>query len=459
MSPSTIELTPVFDYFDALIPAQGEQSTCYIGLSGGVDSVVLLHICANWCQQRVEQRVDAPKLVALHINHDLSDKSDQWQRFCQALCADLSVEFIAEPVGVLIEGASNVELQARKARYRAFEKHLQKGDKLLLGHHQDDQLETFLLRAFRGSGPSGLGAIPQVRPMGRGELHRPLLNTRRDQLVAYAQQHKLTWVEDESNQNTDFDRNYIRHQLVPVIKARWQSVGETVSRSAELCRDNQQLIDDLAELDLASLCSKGLWGEPRLDCQLLQNLSLARQANTLRRWFAHHTEFKQPILMPSQFQLQQILSDLVKAPSDSAAEVVWGQYCCRVFKGHLYLLDAEKLKQCREQIEQVKPVDWNGCSSIRLACGGVLSSSATEPQNLSVQYRQGGEAIVLEKRGTKKLKAILQELEVPPWHREKLPLIYREGELIAMADLCQTEKARAILPKLRYCVKSLTDMA
>lgn len=220
---------------------QCTQPRLVVALSGGVDSVVLLHLLAifkkkNRCYQ----------IIAHNVHHGLSENADQWQQFCARFCVTLSVPFIASKVTLQKKTRTSLEALAREARYQCFQESMQKNDIILTGHHQNDQLETLLLALKRGSGSTGLQGIRVQQNFSNGFLLRPLLIFSREQLVDYAEANELQWIEDESNQNTEFDRNFIRHKISPLLLERWPAIANSASRTAQLCQEQQRLLDEVA---------------------------------------------------------------------------------------------------------------------------------------------------------------------------------------------------------------------
>lgn len=215
-----------------------------VGYSGGLDSTVLLNLLVGL--------VAPNRITAVHVNHGLSPQADEWETFCRQQAMQLQLPFVAQKVSVKNLG-QGIEEAARDQRYQVFEQYLPAGGALLLAHHQDDQQETLLLRLLRGAGPKGLGAMDQRRRFGEGWLVRPLLQASRRALEEYATEHQLSWIEDPSNQDTHFDRNYLRSKVLPLINRRWPGASQTMGRSAHLCRESDALLTDLAQLDMAQL--------------------------------------------------------------------------------------------------------------------------------------------------------------------------------------------------------------
>ncbi|MFC3114249.1 tRNA lysidine(34) synthetase TilS [Cellvibrio fontiphilus] len=383
------------------------QACCWVGFSGGLDSTVLLHALAQ---------LHLPiRLRALHINHQISPYADAWQQQCAAFCAQLGIAFSAEKVRVINTG-KGVEDAARTARYEVFERYLGAGDLLLTAHHANDQAETLLLRLVRGTGPRGLAAMAAQRPLGNGLLVRPLLGFSRAQLEAYARAQQLRWVEDESNQDDAYDRNFLRNQVLPLLVQRWPALMRKWQQTAELCAEQEDLLTELAQADLRAATPRAERVGQSIDLQALKALSPARVQNLLRYWLR-----SQGLSAPEQNHWQQIRQQLLDAKPDSEANVSWGDVSLRLFRGRLYRLPV-RLPTLALQLELCPAAD-KPMLSPRLS-------------NLQIRPRLGGERCKPAGRAhSQTLKKLLQEYGLEPWWREQLPLVYSGDELVAVGDL------------------------
>ena len=216
------------------------KSTIWVAYSGGMDSETLLHLFND-----IRLKHPSITLKAMHINHQLSDSSNQWQTHCQQTCNNLNISLIIEKI--TLPANHGIELAARELRHQCFIKHLKKGDILLMAHHQKDRVETFLYHSFKGSGLKGLCSIPITRKLSHASIYRPLLKHGHDELIEYANKHKLVWVYDESNAQVKFSRNYIRHKLLPIINERWPAALSSIARTIDHCAEARQLIDDFIQ--------------------------------------------------------------------------------------------------------------------------------------------------------------------------------------------------------------------
>ena len=398
-----------------------------IGLSGGLDSTCLTHA--------MDRLVTAGKLLqpllALHVNHGLHPDADSWQQSCAAFCKRMGVAFTARRVSVNAGGS--LEKAARDARYTAFEDVLEPGDMLLLAHHRDDQLETFLLRLMRGAGPESLGGMPQLRAVGPAVLYRPLLSFSRCELVEYATGARLNWVKDSSNMQLQHDRNYLRHRVLPLIAERWPAYQAAWSKSLQLLDEAATGLIDLTQEDLQQLNA----GEGRLALAALEKLPLFRVRNAVQHWIG-----LAGLPRPGWHSLQRLEQVLTGCGQNKLVHEC-AQYRLQTFDGYLWLL---RSALCFNPLIPVRlPVNPAAESEIMLPENGRLTISCQTGQGLSrslfdrseagIRYRQGGEAIRLPGRPRKSLKKLLQEQRIPPWVRERLPLLYLGNELVCVPGI------------------------
>ena len=404
---------------DALLTEAWQHSlasyhTLFVGFSGGLDSTVLLHSLAShpaW----------VGKLQAIHVHHGLSVNATSWQAHCQQWCDLLNVPLIVRSVKV--DCRANIEEGARQARYEAFSSVLRDNDCLLLAHHCDDQAETVLLQLFRGAGIDGLAAMPAVKMLGKGQLARPFLQHSRQRLEAYARHHQLTWVEDESNQNSDFSRNYLRRDIMPLLRTKWPAVVGNIVRSATHCQSAQLNLGALATIDCREL------DKPKNTLQLatLQTLEPTRVANILRVWLQNND-----IRLPSVSILNRLINEVIPASADATPLVQWGDAVVRRYQHTLYLLKNEGQMLFSDREWQEFP------AALQLDVGHYLYASPAieglrvpEGCSVHVRFRQGGE--VFYWRGqTKQLKKLWQQWQVPPWRRDLIPLLYIDNRLAAV---------------------------
>lgn len=405
--------------FASLTPFVDAPSWC-VALSGGLDSSVLLHALVS-----LKGRQTLPVLRAIHVHHGLQAAADAWPAHCQRLCDGLGVELAVRHVRVAL--AASIEQSARDARYAAFAEALLPGEVLLTGQHRDDQAETLLLRLLRGAGVRGLAGMPVRRRLGVGELVRPLLDVSRAELLAYAQAHGLQWVEDPSNQQMQFSRNYLRHAVLPAITARWPQVRRSLARTAGHLAEARELLDELAQEDLALLSAPDefSWLKlPSLNLPALKQLSPARQRNALQYWLASRTRLPDSDHWAGWCDLRD---------ASVGASAVWRLTDGELHRGGdcIYWLNGAWLAPLAE------PAHWNDpLETLRLPGNGSVSLNGNPPQQpLRIGYRQGGETLEIPGRGRRDLKRLLNERHVPPFVRSRLPLLFAGDRLLAVANL------------------------
>ncbi|MFI4967712.1 MAG: tRNA lysidine(34) synthetase TilS [Gammaproteobacteria bacterium] len=394
----------------------------WVALSGGLDSTVLLQALAA-------QRGALPgELRAVHVNHGLHARASEWQQHCVTLCASLGVPLECRVVRVQPLAGESLEAVAREQRYAAFRSVLASGDLLLLAQHQDDQMETFLLQALRGAGVRGLAAMPETASVDGLHLARPLLDCSRAELETWARQQGLVWVEDPSNSDTGFDRNYLRHEVLPRLKTRWPGAGETLARSARLSAEADSLLKELAAEDHARYGATDT-----LPLRALRELSAPRARNLLRHWLqARH------LPLPPAHKLDEILHQAEARPDRNPC-IEWAGAEVRRYRQRLYA--QQPVTAVPEEFRLRPGVAQSlgeGLGVLRLvpASGEGLRAALCGPEGLAVAFRQGGESCRPAGHGHERpLKKWLQELHVVPWLRDRLPLVHAEQQLLAVAGL------------------------
>jgi len=427
-----------------LLPGFPDVTIC-VALSGGVDSTALLAALAA-----------APggvRLRALHVNHGLHANAKHWSAHCRKLARRLGVPLQVVAVRVRREQGLSLEEAARVARYRCFAERLRDGEALLTAHTQDDQLETVLLQLFRGSGLPGLAAMPVVAPLGSGKLVRPLLACSRAQLEAWARTRELAWVEDDTNRDERFDRNYLRRRVLPAVRQRWPGVAAAVARSARHAAEAQALLAMLARADLERASD----GES-LSVKTLRSLPLDRRRNVLRLWIA-----RCGYPAPDARRLDEIAGPLIDARIDAKPRVEWGRGGSGAAKASARVTvtrhaDLLSLADCDPVLDSGAPAaelawNWRQSSRCALPDGGALELTPEKhgpidldalPPRLAVTWRRGGERLRVRRDGPRRaLKSLLREAHVPLTERARMPLIRADGALIAAADLWIDDSVRA----------------
>jgi tRNA(Ile)-lysidine synthase len=390
------------------LPIPGSPSSIWwIGFSGGLDSTVLLHALA---QLRLPVQ-----LRALHINHQISSNANRWQSQCADVCAQLSIPFYAEKVSVVNTG-KGIEDAARAARYSVFEKYIARDNYLLTAHHANDQAETLLLRLMRGTGPRGLAAMAAVRALGEGWLARPMLHFTRAELEAYALTHQLTWADDESNVDDDYDRNFLRNQVMPLLHSRWPEFKRKWQQTAELCAQQEGVMEEIAREDLLRVAPLVERIGQSLELKALVGLSPARKQNLLRYWLRlnNHTT-------PEQSHWHQIEQQIFAGRDDAQPRVAWGNVALQTYRERLYALPL-----------QMPELELH----MQLSDASVKPRLKVDLPDMRIGYRSGGERCKPVGRGhSQTLKKLLQEYQLEPWLRDRVPLVFSGDNLVAVGDL------------------------
>ena len=403
-----------------------EHTRIRVALSGGLDSVLLLHLAAFCHRARVP--VDA-----IHVNHQLQHNAAETESFCRDICGDLGIPLVVRRVTVMTgkdaDAVGGIEEAARKARYQVFEELLEPGHLLLMAHHADDQAETVLFRLLRGSGVAGLAGMPRCRPLGQGQLARPLLDIERAQLALWAEQAGLRWVEDPSNADCRYDRNFLRHSIIPELKTRWPGLTGRIRHSAESCGDSEFLNGVLAQQQWQQ-CSTP---EGNLSVAALAVLSLPEQKNLLY-WWIRRRGFRPP----SSPALIQVLHDLLAAGEDRSPGFFGPGYSLRRFRGQVWLVASsqEPLPQRPAPLVPGDSVRWGHW---RLVLEPASANPKIPSPEIRISTRQGGERLRPCPDGpSKSLKKWFQEHSIPPWERSSIPLVFAgsgdERELVAVGD-------------------------
>ncbi|WP_339490019.1 tRNA lysidine(34) synthetase TilS [Pseudomonas rhizophila] len=394
--------------------------TWRIAFSGGLDSTVLLHLLASLSKNEA-----LPPLRAVHVHHGLQAVADAWPDHCRSVCKALGVPL--EVVNVQVPAGASVERAAREARYAAFVALLHSNEVLLTGQHRDDQAETLLFRLLRGAGVRGLSAMPRQRPLGQGYLLRPLLDVSRAELEAYATQQGLNWIEDPSNDDHRYARNFLRQRVFPVLTEQWPQASTTLARSAAHLSEAQGLLDDLARIDLdraITPCAFDWLGLRSLELAPLRALSPARQRNALSHWLVSMTTLPDSDHWSGWDSLRDAADD---------ARPIWRLAGGELHRagGRVWWLSDRWLRPA------AGPVEWTlTAQALTLPDNGTVALDGKMPDGpLCVRYRQGGEAMMLPGRGHRDLKRLLNERGVPAFARGRLPLLYRDEQLLAVAGL------------------------
>lgn len=398
-----------------------EAKRFLIAYSGGLDSHVLLHLLSQSPQNLVQFR-------AMHVHHGLQEGADQWLEHCKKTCKLLNVPFVSEKVKIKRHTGQSIEDQSRIARYEALFENLKPDEVLLTAHHQSDQAETLLLQLFRGAGVNGLASMPLLKTLNHGDEEiyhaRPLLLQSFESLKHYASEHELFYIEDPSNFDNTFDRNYLRNSVLPSLRERWPSIDKTLSRVASIQSQTKEILDKVAENNIDQISENN----SEISIEKLLGYSKEEQILLIRFWIN-----QQGFKAPSELKLQKLFSDVINAKSDAKPLLEWSDTQIRRFKGKLFIMESLP-KHDEKQIQY-----WNGESSLYISS----IDKTLHPQDLtrksddiSIRFRQGGEKIYSNKRGRSiSLKNLFQELEVPPWVRPRIPLVYEDEKLVQIIGM------------------------
>ncbi len=386
----------------------------FLAYSGGLDSSVLLHLLVS--------APHAYEIIPWHINHGLLDVAMEMEQFCitQAENYDLVARVDRLELGDI---KGNIEAQARYQRYRLFKRETVVGDCVVTAHHADDQAETLLLNALRGSGTAGLRGIARQRSLGAGLLLRPLLRFRRAHIEDYASLHKLHWFDDPSNANSRFDRNYLRNQVMPAIRQRWPHYQDAFSTVSELQAETQDVLDEIGQADLALVKKPESNGIVTLDKPALLAMSEGRRKNLIRYWIA-----AQGLPVLPQKRLRELLKQLHSRP-DSMPQIAMSDYSVRLYDQRLFLVRSNTGKTCAGVFEfglksaiDIDPLD------LHLRRSSIFERLQIRDLGQQLSLKIPGEATSgLDDRH--RLKRMFQKHRVPPWLRYSVARIYLDGRL------------------------------
>lgn len=396
-----------------------------VAYSGGVDSHVLLDLLVQL--QSLHQR----PIKIIHVHHGLSQYADDWVNHVEQIAQAYHVDFVIKKVTVNQQQAS-LEDAARQARYQAINQELIDGDVLLLAHHQQDQAETFLLRLLRGSGVKGLGGMAMIGSVPFNQLNipawRPLLTVNKSQILDYAQQRHLKWIEDDSNSDDSLNRNYLRHQVIPVLQQRWPSVSQQLVDTSQRMREADELLQTLAAIDYQQVQDRC----DSLNITRLAELSEARRNNVMRYWLQ-----QLGLNLPEHQQLLKLWSEVCLAKDDAQPLYYWPNVEVRRYRQCVFAM------RPLDAFDNKASVIWhNKQQPLLLPTGQILEPSQVQQDiaphywqngHISIAYRQGGEKIrPVGRQYHHDLKKLLQAEGIPTWQRERIPLLYINQQLAAV---------------------------
>jgi len=430
-------------------------NTYVVGFSGGADSTALLHALGN-----IRQQLDVP-VSAVHVNHGIHPHADRWQRHCIEFCRRLDIDLTCLDIKPDKRSGKGLEAEARHLRYQAISAMLNSADCLLTAHHADDQAETLLLNLMRGSGVEGLTAMPVSRPLGQGFLQRPLLHFKTSALKDYLRNNGLEWIDDPSNQSMTHDRNFVRHEVVPLLERRWPGVSQRLLLTQEAMSDARRLLEDLADDYLAARLDNPFVLE--LDRQCLDKPELLRLV--IRHWIRQSGAPGIPA-----YRLGTLCDQVRQHGGGDKISLHWDGWSLRFYRDRLWLQPDPAVNACPAQNwpEDRGWVDL-GTDVGRLSLVGSAGAGETAVPELPegdfvVGNRRKLEEGTLYRDGVhKRLKNLFQQAGIPYWLRDAIPICSLDGELAAVGDWCLSERFtrwladnavslnwRPIHPLLRY---------
>jgi tRNA(Ile)-lysidine synthase len=395
-----------------------------LAYSGGLDSSVLLHLLASRSHQF--------EVLVWHVNHGLQEIAEEMETFCRSQANEYKLAIKTSHLN-LDPKSSNLESKARQARYALFEQLLSKNDCLLTAHHADDQAETFLLNALRGSGSAGLRGIAKSRPIGQSILLRPLLEVSGEALSSYASVHQLEWFDDPSNASDRFNRNYLRHHVMPLLKARWPGYLDSIRSVISIQAETQDALDQLGSQDFQHLQTDPAKPEC-LSINELGELSRSRQKNVIRYWLKHFDHASLP-----QARLNQLIEQL-KTRNDAMPMITGSGYDIRIYDRCLFLVPdgdpgspAESYDFKNQQLLKIEAI---GLQIERQSIMQRLDKKDSG-QSIKLKFRRRGNTANSDRH---RLKRLFQKYKIPPWKRALTPQIYLDDELVDLWNLPLDER-------------------
>lgn len=399
-----------------------------VAYSGGLDSHVLLHLCARL--RAIDPRV--PPVVALHVDHGVQTASAQWAQHCAEVCEGLGIAFFSRraELGASSRGAVASEDLLRRARYREFESFCRHGDVLLLAHHQDDQVETVLLRLVRGAGVAGLAGMPRERMCGSARLYRPLLDVSRARLLDHAQAEGLAWIEDPGNARDGYDRNFLRLRVLPQLLGRFPGASTAIARAAHNLAQAAEICAERTRDDLDACTGTDRFGQPYLDLPAWHRLTRARADALLHAWIARHTPS-----VPDARALQTLREEVIAARADAQPSRVFGDTAIRRYRDRLYAVargEAPAGPGVVLRLGETVTIAGVGRIGLEAAAGPGVRPG----REYRIGFGSGSLRCHPAGRPGKTLRQLAQEHGIPPWWRSRLPLLFVDGELAAVAGVC-----------------------
>lgn len=411
-----------------IIKSQPRANTYLVAYSGGADSTALLYAL-----KQLENQLEAP-LKAVHVNHGIHADADLWQEHCEGFCTQQEIPLMCLRVNPMGGSGEGLEAEARHLRYEAMSALLEPGDSLLTAHHADDQTETLLLNLMRGSGVDGLSAMPANRPLGAGSLHRPLLDFENAVLINYLRENNVEWLEDPSNELLTHDRNFVRHEVMPLLESRWQGVNQRLLLTRNAMAEARSVLERVADEHLEHHLRHRF--VLQIGQQLDQDSALFSLA--IRRWL------KQAGAPPIPARSLEALYDQVfQAGKGHKTCIHWNLWTLRLHQDQLWLQQDADIQPCPS-------VEWPAAQSfvdLGDICGKLILEGPDRKgpyEELAVRGRKDCEANTIRQGGHhKSLKNLFQSAGIPPWLRDSIPLLEMKGKLVAIGDWCLDDQFAA----------------
>lgn len=434
-----------------------ENASYVVAYSGGIDSHVLLHCC---------KKLDLP-VRAVHVHHGLQNIADEWVIHCQSICRALNIHLDTVYVDARNRKGQSPEEAARSVRYKALQNNLLDGDCLLTAQHLNDQAETLLLQLFRTASSAGLSAMPVQKRLGKNIHLRPLLSFSRQEVEQFAEDNALNWIEDPTNLDVSYDRNFIRKEIVPLLQSRWPEITRQLATVASLQSNNLQVLEDMAAVDLANLVKPPSYKSicsfysvvSVLSISRLKQLSLARRLNVLRYWILQTVNNQSTAIRvsPTRNLLEEMNRSLINSAQDANPVITFSSFEIRKFHSDLYLLKSASPSSAslnaypcattdKQHSDFATEMTWKPLSPVFIPALMVQLKSIDSTgqglnknllnESLTICFRKGGENFhPVGRLHSQRLKKLFQEANVPPWDRDSIPLVYFKDELIAVVGL------------------------
>ena len=404
-----------------ILKSQPRANAYLVGFSGGADSTALLHAL-----KQLENQLETP-LKAVHVNHGIHTDADLWQEHCENFCRQQEITLVCLRINLENRSGKGLEAEARHLRYQAMSGLLKQGDSLLTAHHADDQAETLLLNLMRGSGIDGLSGMPQYRPLAAGVLQRPLLDFENTELISYLQENNLTWLEDPSNQLLNHDRNFIRHQIMPLLESRWQGVNKRMLLTRNAMVEARSLLERLADEYLEQYQRHP--SVLQIAAQLDKDPALFKLVT--RRWLKQSAVPSIPMR-----SLEALYSQVMQAGDGHKVCIQWGGWLLRLHQQQLWLQEDVENLPCPE----LEWPDSQAVVDLGSDCGQLVlegPGAMGPPEGFVISSRQNCDVNAIRQGAHhKSLKNLFQLAGIPGWLRDSIPLCRLKGELVAIGDWC-----------------------